>query len=81
MFNPKYIISNRLLDNIKRITEIITELNSHSFSGIVLAKLEKSEAEQSAREKISKVEIEPLLSYMNNIDVSHGTNQHLEPAC
>jgi hypothetical protein len=36
MFNPKYTISNKLLANIKRIIEIITGLNNHNFSNIVL---------------------------------------------
>ncbi len=59
MFNPKYIISNRLLDNIKRITEIITELNSHNFSGVVLAELEKRAREISAYSSTS-IEGNPL---------------------
>src|SRR3989344_1954809 len=48
MFEPQYSISNLLLSNIKRITEIIADLNSRSFSGIVLAELEKRAREISA---------------------------------
>lgn len=59
MFNPKYTISNRLLSNIKRITEIISDLNSQSFSGIVLAKLEKRAREISAFSSTS-IEGNPL---------------------
>lgn len=59
MFNPKYIVSNRLLVNIKRITEIITGLNSRSFSSIVLAELEKRAREISAFSSTS-IEGNPL---------------------
>jgi Fic family protein len=59
MFEPKYSISNRLLANIKRIAEIITDLNSHSFSGIVLADLEKRARELSAFSSTS-IEGNPL---------------------
>ncbi|OGI69578.1 hypothetical protein A3A09_00540 [Candidatus Nomurabacteria bacterium RIFCSPLOWO2_01_FULL_42_20] len=41
MFEPKYTISAKLLQNIKRITEIITDLNNRRFSEIVLARFEK----------------------------------------
>jgi Fic family protein len=59
MFKPKYIISNRLLSNIKRITEIITDLNNHSFSGVVLTDLEKRAREISAFSSTS-IEGNPL---------------------
>lgn len=59
MFNPKYVVSNRLLVNIKRITEIITGLNSRSFSSIVLAELEKRAREISAFSSTS-IEGNPL---------------------
>lgn len=59
MFKPKYTISNRLLINIKKITEIITELNSQSFSDIVLAELEKQAREISAFSSTS-IEGNPL---------------------
>ena len=57
--NPKYEISNKLLGNIKRITEIITDLNSHSFSKIVLAEMEKRAREISAFSSTS-IEGNPL---------------------
>lgn len=59
MFEPKYAISNRLLANIKRITEIITDLNSRSFSGVILAELEKRAREISAFSSTS-IEGNPL---------------------
>ena len=59
MFKPKYAISNQLLVNIKRIAEIITELNGRSFSGIVLTELEKRAREISAFSSTS-IEGNPL---------------------
>lgn len=59
MFKPKYTISNRLLYNIRRITEIITDLNSRNFSGVVLAELEKRAREISAFSSTS-IEGNPL---------------------
>ena len=41
MFNPKYTITNRLLGNIKRIAEIVTDLNSRSFPRVVLLEMER----------------------------------------
>jgi Fic family protein len=59
MFNPTYTISNRLLANIKRITEIIAELNSRSFSDVVLMELERRAREVSAFSSTS-IEGNPL---------------------
>jgi len=59
MFKPKYTISNRLLSNIIRITEIITDFNSRNFSGVVLAELEKRAREISAFSSTS-IEGNPL---------------------
>jgi len=59
MFEPKYAISNRLLANIKKITEIIVDLNSRSFSGVVLAELERQAREISAFSSTS-IEGNPL---------------------
>lgn len=42
MFNPRYIITNTLLANIKRINALVNELNNRRFPHIVLAELEKS---------------------------------------
>lgn len=41
MFNPKYTISHRLLANIKRISEIISELNNRNFPHVVLLDMER----------------------------------------
>lgn len=59
MFDPKYTISNRLLANIKRIAEIIADLNSRSFSGLVLAEFERRAREISAFSSTS-IEGNPL---------------------
>ena len=59
MFTPKYAISNRLLSNIKRIVEIIYDLNSRSFSGVILTELEKKAREISAFSSTS-IEGNPL---------------------
>lgn len=59
MFNPKYTITNRLLGNIKRIAEIITDLNSRSFPKVVLAEMEKRAREISAFSSTS-IEGNPL---------------------
>ncbi len=59
MFKPKYTVSNRLLANIKRITEIIGDLNSRSFSSVVLTELERRAREISAFSSTS-IEGNPL---------------------
>jgi len=41
MFKPKYTITNKLLANIKNISEIIFDLNNRNFSKVVLIELEK----------------------------------------
>jgi Fic family protein len=41
MFNPKYIITPKLLENIKVITRLITLLNNKSFPNVILTKFEK----------------------------------------
>lgn len=58
-FKPKYSISELLLANIKRIAEIIVELNTRRFSGVVLAELEKRAKEMSAFSSTS-IEGNPL---------------------
>lgn len=42
MFQPKYTITNRLLEHITRITTLVTELNTRRFPHIVLLEFEKS---------------------------------------
>jgi Fic family protein len=41
MFIPKYTVTNKLLKNIKRVTEIVTELNSHSFPEVIRMEIAK----------------------------------------
>ncbi len=59
MFRPKYAISNRLLANIKKITEIISDLNNRNFSDVILMELEKRAREISAFSSTS-IEGNPL---------------------
>lgn len=59
MFSPKYTITNKLLGNIKRIAEIITDLNSRSFSNVVLLEMERRAREISAYSSTS-IEGNPL---------------------
>lgn len=59
MFKPIYSITNRLLDNIKRIAEIVTYLNSRSFSNVVLLEMERRAREISAYSSTS-IEGNPL---------------------
>ncbi len=41
MFTPKYTISSELLDNIKKISSLVTLLNSRTYSHIILHKFER----------------------------------------
>ncbi len=59
MFIPKYTVTNKLLGNIKRIAEIVTELNSRSFSKVVLMEMQKRAREISAFSSTS-IEGNPL---------------------
>jgi Fic family protein len=59
MFEPKYSISPKLLENIKRIGVIIAELNRHSFDQLVLVKLERRAREVSSHSSTS-IEGNPL---------------------
>jgi len=59
MFNPKYTITTRLLSNIKRIAELVTELNGKHFSDVVLFEFEKKAREVSAHSSTS-IEGNPL---------------------
>ena len=59
MFNPKYTISNRLLANIKKISEIVSILNNQRFSDVVLMKLENKAREVSSFSSTS-IEGNPL---------------------
>src|SRR4030042_5071571 len=42
MFNPHYTITNQILANIKRIADLINELNHRRFPHVVLVELEKT---------------------------------------
>lgn len=59
MFAPKYTVTNQLLGNIKRIAEIVTELNSRSFSGVVRMEMQRRAREISAFSSTS-IEGNPL---------------------
>jgi len=59
MFDPKYIISHKLLGNIKRIAEIVTDLNSRCFSKVALHEMELRAREVSAYSSTS-IEGNPL---------------------
>ena len=59
MFEPKYLISAKLLENIKKITTLIFELNSRPFPKVVLMELLKSAHEVSAYASTS-IEGNPL---------------------
>ena len=59
IFQPRYTITPRLLANIKRITELVTELNNKHFSKVVLLDLERRAREISAHSSTS-IEGNPL---------------------
>jgi Fic family protein len=48
MFQPKYQITDQLLANIKRISQIINDLNNKRFPNIVLLELERTAREISS---------------------------------
>lgn len=48
MFQPKYTITNRLLENIKRVNFLVHELNNRKFSNVVLFEFEKNAREVSS---------------------------------
>lgn len=59
MFKPKYIITNKLLQNIKQIYRLIGELNQRRFPRIVLVELQKS-AEAISTYASTSIEGNPL---------------------
>lgn len=59
MFSPRYTITNKLLANIKRITEIISDLNSKTLPSLIFVELEKRAREISAYSSTS-IEGNPL---------------------
>src|SRR5258708_34311041 len=48
MFKPRYTITNHLLANIKRINNLVNELNNNRFPSVVFLELEKSAREVSS---------------------------------
>jgi Fic family protein len=58
-FNPKYTITPKLLDNIKQITKIKTELNNKRFPDTIKMKLEKNAVSLSVHSSTS-IEGNPL---------------------
>ena len=59
MFKPGYLITNKLLSNIKQISSIVLELNNKRFSKVVLFELEKNAREISTYASTS-IEGNPL---------------------
>ena len=59
MFKPKYQINNELLANIKRISSLITQLNSQNINRLVYARLERLAREVSTHASTS-IEGNPL---------------------
>ena len=59
MFNPNYLINQELLSNIKKITFLITQLNSRKYPHIVLHKFEVEAKNLSAHASTS-IEGNPL---------------------
>ncbi len=59
MFRPRYVITNRLLANIKRVNALVSELNNKRFPNVVLLELEKTAREVSAYASTS-IEGNPL---------------------
>ncbi len=59
MFNPKYQITPKILENIKRVAVITAELNGKKFPQVVLAELEKT-ARASSSHSSTRIEGNPL---------------------
>ncbi|PIU24029.1 hypothetical protein COT12_03210 [Candidatus Berkelbacteria bacterium CG08_land_8_20_14_0_20_39_8] len=59
MFEPKFNITSKLLENIKRISVIVANLNNRHFSKLTLVKLEKTAREVSSHSSTS-IEGNPL---------------------
>ncbi len=59
MFQPKFTITNRLLENIKRVNYLVHELNNRRFPNVVLLELERNAREVSSYASTS-IEGNPL---------------------
>ena len=42
MFNPKYTITDKLLANVKKVYNLINQLNNQRFPNVVLVEFEKT---------------------------------------
>lgn len=74
MFNPKFTITNRLLENIKRVNQLINELNSRRFPHVILVEFEKRALAVSSYASTS-IEGNPLpLTEVKKILKSKPTN-------
>lgn len=73
-FHPHYIITERLLANIKRITSLVAELNNRRFPHVILLELERTAREVSSFASTS-IEGNPLpLTEVKKILKSKPTN-------
>ena len=59
MFNPKFVITYKLLENIKKITSKVIELNNYRFPDPVLVHLRKI-AEATSTHASTSIEGNPL---------------------
>jgi len=59
MFEPKFTITNKILENIKRIGVIVADLNRQHFPKLILVKLEKT-ARISSSHSSTSIEGNPL---------------------
>jgi Fic family protein len=59
MFEPKYTITNKLLENIKRINKLVNELNLRRFPHVVLVEMQKN-AEAISTYASTSIEGNPL---------------------
>lgn len=59
MWEPKFTITPKLLDNVRRVYSLVTELNQKRYSKVVLVEMEKAAREMSAYASTS-IEGNPL---------------------
>ncbi|MDO8497426.1 MAG: Fic family protein [bacterium] len=59
MFEPKYTITGKLLENIKRVNRLVNDLNQRRFSDVVLVELQKT-AEATSAFASTSIEGNPL---------------------
>ncbi len=59
MFEPKYIITNKLLENIKRVNKLVNDLNLRRFPHVVLVEMQKN-AEAISTYASTSIEGNPL---------------------